>query len=315
MDNLDGKWRYGPFSLVIKGDRYTSFYKGSRYGKGVIVFDDGVFTLTSTHASWFLFLWTPFVEEVQGKYVIAGDDAVTISDIDGRYSYLNRTWKRNQPNSCAQNISLDETAQFLKDKKIWHVTGIFDTGTMPILVFNLGEPHSKLYPRDKNNGIDASYYMQFKNLIKHDKLYYHLVTDYDYKVILFGNFEIMYNDELLLKIKSKQKIDVDYYNGLFNFLAVGHEITSIQLIDRHIHIDFSNGISINVSKEKNKDGLFILNCYDENDDENGNSIGFSVKEGIIDNNKANDIIHPILDDINTKLKTWVKRNNPYGGII
>jgi len=313
MDNLDGKWSYGSFSLVIKGDRYTSFHEGSRYGKGVIVFDDGDFTLTSTHASWFLFLWTPFVEEVQGKYVIAGDDAVTISDIDGRYSYLNRTWKRNQSNSCAQNISLDETAQFLKDKKIWNVSGHFDTGTMPILLFNLGEPHYKLYSRTRGDEIDLYHYMRFKNIVKPEQKFYYLDTDYDYQVILFGNFELMYNDELLLKIKSKQKIDDNYYNELFNFLVVGHEIVNVQLIDGHIHIDFSNGISINVSKEKYTDGLFILNCYDKSEDENGNSIGLSIAEGIIDVDKGNDTIYPILDDLNRKLKTRVKRNNPYGG--
>jgi len=94
MDNLAGKWSNGSFSLVIKNDKYVSFCGSLRYGKGTILYDNGTFSLTSTHASRLFFLWTPFVEGVKGKYTIAGDDELTISDIEGRYSSLNGTWIR-----------------------------------------------------------------------------------------------------------------------------------------------------------------------------------------------------------------------------
>ncbi len=96
MDNLTGKWSNGAFSLVIKKDRYVSFCGGLRYGKGTIIYDNGSFSLTSTHASWFFFLWTPFTERVKGKYSITGNDELTISDVEGRYSFLNGTWIRRK---------------------------------------------------------------------------------------------------------------------------------------------------------------------------------------------------------------------------
>jgi hypothetical protein len=92
MSNLDGRWSNGSFKLVIKGDKYSSFFGGSRYGKGKITFDDETFSLTSTHASYFFFLWFPFVEKVNGKYVITGDDEATVSNIEGRYDFLNGKW-------------------------------------------------------------------------------------------------------------------------------------------------------------------------------------------------------------------------------
>jgi len=94
MDNLTGKWGNGAFSLVTKENKYLSFCGGYRYGKGTITFDNGNFSLTSTHASKFFFLWIPFVETVKGKYVITGDDEITVSNIEGRYDFLNGTWTR-----------------------------------------------------------------------------------------------------------------------------------------------------------------------------------------------------------------------------
>jgi len=96
MDNLAGKWSNGVFSLVIKKDKYVSFCDGFRYGKGTILYDNGTFSLTSTHASKFLLLWTPFTERVKGKYSINGDDELTVSDIEGRYCSLNGTWIRKK---------------------------------------------------------------------------------------------------------------------------------------------------------------------------------------------------------------------------
>jgi hypothetical protein len=94
MNNLSGKWNNGSFSLVIKGEKYLSFYGGSRYGKGTITFDTENFTLTSTHACRFFFLWLPFIEMVKGKYVITGEGEITVSGIVGRYEFLNGVWVR-----------------------------------------------------------------------------------------------------------------------------------------------------------------------------------------------------------------------------
>jgi hypothetical protein len=93
---LDGKWAYegtlvqGGFKIKIKGNKYVSFYKNWRYGKGTIIYDNENFTLTSTHARW-LFFWTPFVETVEGKYT-KENTKVTVSGIEGRYSELNGIW-------------------------------------------------------------------------------------------------------------------------------------------------------------------------------------------------------------------------------
>jgi hypothetical protein len=87
---LDGTWRKLSFKLVIKGNAYVSFYNGFRYGKGIFVYDDENFTLTSTHARQ-LFFWTPFVEEVRGKYILTNDE-VTVSNIEGRYESCNGKW-------------------------------------------------------------------------------------------------------------------------------------------------------------------------------------------------------------------------------
>jgi hypothetical protein len=87
---LDGTWRKLPLKLVIKGNSYVSFYNSSRYGKGTFVYDNENFTLTSTHARR-LFFWTPFVEDVKGRYVLTNDE-VTVSNIEGRYEDYNGKW-------------------------------------------------------------------------------------------------------------------------------------------------------------------------------------------------------------------------------
>jgi len=91
-NRFDGIWENGVFKLKIKGNTYISFYNNSRYGKGTIIFDNENFILTSSHARWIIF-WTLFVENVMGKYLFA-DDAVTVSDIKGRYSDYNGKWVR-----------------------------------------------------------------------------------------------------------------------------------------------------------------------------------------------------------------------------
>jgi hypothetical protein len=88
--NLDGTWGNGVFKLVIKGSKYTSFVGRSRYGKGMIVYDDKEFTITSTHARQ-LFFWTSFVEVVKGKFVCSNGE-ITVSEIEGRYTTLNGIW-------------------------------------------------------------------------------------------------------------------------------------------------------------------------------------------------------------------------------
>ena len=91
---LDGKWKsFGnkTFTVIIKGNTYTSFYNGFRYGKGKIEYEDGNFTLTSTHARHYIF-WVPFVEIVNGKYNRVVDEVTIISGIDGRYYDLNGRW-------------------------------------------------------------------------------------------------------------------------------------------------------------------------------------------------------------------------------
>ena len=90
-NNLDGTWEKGSFRLVIKKNKYVSFYNGFRYGKGNIIYDNGDFTLTSTHAKSLLIFWTPFVEIVKGKYSI-DDKAIFISKIEGRYFNYNGRW-------------------------------------------------------------------------------------------------------------------------------------------------------------------------------------------------------------------------------
>ena len=87
---LDGTWVNGVFKLVIKRNTYVSFLNGCRYGKGTMIYDNDTFTLTSSHARW-LFLWVPFIERVKGKYVLTNDE-LTVSNIEGRYSYFNGTW-------------------------------------------------------------------------------------------------------------------------------------------------------------------------------------------------------------------------------
>ena len=89
-NELNGTWENGCFKLVIKKNKYVSFYKGSRYGKGRVVYDNENFTLTSIHAKTWLF-WSPFVEIVTGKYSI-GDKEVRASNIEGRYCDCNGTW-------------------------------------------------------------------------------------------------------------------------------------------------------------------------------------------------------------------------------
>jgi hypothetical protein len=97
---LDGTWKKWPFKLAIKGNSYVSYYFygpfSLRYGKGTFVYDNENFTLTSTHAALWLGtiwtpFWTPFVEELRGKYVLANDE-VTVSDIEGRYKDSNGIW-------------------------------------------------------------------------------------------------------------------------------------------------------------------------------------------------------------------------------
>jgi len=104
---LDGKWEsavtlvHDVFKVIVKGNTYVSFCNGLRYGKGKIIYDNEKFTLTSTHACWlfsfrmpWLFLWTPFVEEVEGKFINVNDNSLTVSGIEGRYSDYNGTWVR-----------------------------------------------------------------------------------------------------------------------------------------------------------------------------------------------------------------------------
>ena len=90
-NKLDGTWGNGLFKLIIKGDRYTSYYNHFQYGKGTIVYNGENFTLTSTHAKSKFFFWVPFVESVKGKYHIT-DSKVTISNIEGRYCDQNGIW-------------------------------------------------------------------------------------------------------------------------------------------------------------------------------------------------------------------------------
>ena len=94
---LDGIWQNGAFKIKIKGSAYVSFYKNSRYGKGAITFDNSNFILKSSHVRWMIF-WAPFVENVTGKYLI-GNDELTVSDIEGRYSDFNGRWVqlKNKP--------------------------------------------------------------------------------------------------------------------------------------------------------------------------------------------------------------------------
>jgi hypothetical protein len=88
---LDGTWENGSFKLFVKGKTYVSFYKGFRYGKGTIKYDNENVTLTSTHAHWIFFLWTPFVEVIKGKYILT-NEGLTVSNVEGRYCAQNGKW-------------------------------------------------------------------------------------------------------------------------------------------------------------------------------------------------------------------------------
>ena len=89
---FDGRWKNDLFTVEIKGETYKSFYNGKSYGKGIFEYANGNFILTSFYARIFIF-WVRFVEIVSGKYSIT-EDGVIISDIEGRYSDYNGTWKR-----------------------------------------------------------------------------------------------------------------------------------------------------------------------------------------------------------------------------
>ena len=91
-NRLDGTWKNSVFKLVIRKNKYVSFFNGFRYGKGTIIYGNENFTLTSTHARSWLFFWFPFVETVKGKYAIA-DDGVNVLNIEGRYCDLNGIWE------------------------------------------------------------------------------------------------------------------------------------------------------------------------------------------------------------------------------
>jgi len=95
INTLDGKWGNSGFKIVLKGNAYMSFFNNLRYGKGTLIYDNENFTLTSTHARWFVF-WIPFVETIKGKYIYANDELtiVTVSEIEGRYSDYNGKWAR-----------------------------------------------------------------------------------------------------------------------------------------------------------------------------------------------------------------------------
>ena len=89
----DGTWENKEFRVVIKGNKYASFYNGFRYGKGTIKFDSENVILTSTHAHQFFFVWVSFIEEVKGKYIFT-NDGIVVSNIEGRYIDFNGIWKR-----------------------------------------------------------------------------------------------------------------------------------------------------------------------------------------------------------------------------
>ena len=93
---LNGTWENGVFRLIIKRNKYVSLYNGFRYGKGTILYDNENFTLTSTHAYWKFFLWTPFVEVVKGKYKL--EIELTVSGVEGRYSEQNGVWTMKSKN-------------------------------------------------------------------------------------------------------------------------------------------------------------------------------------------------------------------------
>ena len=94
INRLDGIWTNDGFKIKVEGNNYVSFYNNSRYGKGTITYDNENFTLTSSHARWFLF-WTPFVETVTGKYA-KKNAQLTVSGIEGRYSNFNGTWRQKK---------------------------------------------------------------------------------------------------------------------------------------------------------------------------------------------------------------------------
>jgi len=94
--SLAGKWKNGCFKVKIKNGTYKSFYNGFCYGKGTIVYGNGQFKLTSTHAFNY-FYWKLFIEEVSGDYSVIKTvkkkpKEIVVSNIEGRYVNFKGTW-------------------------------------------------------------------------------------------------------------------------------------------------------------------------------------------------------------------------------
>jgi hypothetical protein len=89
---LEGTWENNNFVLVIKEHYYVSLHNNILYGMGQITYDGKHFILASTHA-WKENEWHPFVETINGDCA-ANKDALTITNVEGRYSLFNGTWKK-----------------------------------------------------------------------------------------------------------------------------------------------------------------------------------------------------------------------------
>lgn len=93
-NNMDGTWKKGPFTLVVEGDTYVFKIFDKYYGEGKIIYDNNIFKLTSTNAMEPA--GNDFVKidvMIEGHYIRNGNDLI-ISNISGKFRYLNGVWKK-----------------------------------------------------------------------------------------------------------------------------------------------------------------------------------------------------------------------------
>ena len=97
--NLDGTWKNGIYSIVIKGSNYTSKVNDVNWGKGIITYSiaDGTYSLKSTHA-WHKddSNWNPFEETCNGIFTY-NNNKISFATVDNmRYeAWTVGIWTRN----------------------------------------------------------------------------------------------------------------------------------------------------------------------------------------------------------------------------
>lgn len=176
-----------------------------------------------------------------------------------------------------------DTLNLLKKKRIWKFDGYCHI-EKPILVIYTGEPSLNFRKCDERNKFDREYIKAFKKIHKNKQTYYRANLLSDYAITLCGNWEIKYNDEILLKTKIKPRFnDNHFFLERLHFLFSGYKVADIKLLDDHIKIDFSNKLSLYLYHYliDNTDACVLI----ESDKKKDYFIGLSIEEGIITNTR------------------------------